>query len=545
MINWKRIAAAAVALILLLPVLTLAPRAAETARDISKSVTFSAEGFENSKLINDGKAAEGASSKGGSITLTAKENIGGLYMKFNYEPTAWSVTDGKKALECGEGGFYHEFVDISAGIGEAKVLTLTFPAEIEISEIAVYSVGETPENVQVWQSPHGEADLLLFSTHSDDDQLYFAGLIPYYVALGYKVQVAYLTNHPKEIHRRHELLDGLWTAGCRNYPILEDFPDFRIDDLNKTIAKYETLGVSYAALEEYVIETIRRTKPLVTVTHDVKGEYGHGMHLLLSKMVREAVEKTDKADIYPASAQEYGTWKMPKTYIHLYEKNKIVLDFDVPLDHFGGKSAFQMSQLAFKCHTSQQRWAMFVDWIYGKNKEITKATQITTYNPAHYGLYSSEVGADIAKNDMFENLGRYLLRDELGEKDSRIEELEAKLKELEEKLAALQLENGTLAAERDALLAQKEGLEGELESLKKELEALRKENEDSGAVEPEFTEPTPEGVLREQLDELRAEIERGQAEYDALVVLLIVTLIVASVAILMPIFLKIGKKQNQ
>lgn len=551
----KRTAAAVTALIMLLPLLALTPRAAQTAKNISASVTYVAEGFENEKLIRDGKAAEGATVNNGRITLTAKENIGGIYVKFNTVPTEWVITDGKKSVKGGAKGFYHEFVDVSAGIGETRTLTLSFGGNFEISELEVYSVGEIPSTVQRWEEPHEYADLLLFSSHSDDDQLYFAGLIPYYVALGYKVQVAYLTNHPKEIHRRHELLDGLWTAGCKAYPILRDLPDFRIDDLNQTIAKYESLGVSYATLEGFVIETIRRTRPLVTVTHDVNGEYGHGMHLLLSKMVREAVNKTADPSIYPASAEKYGAWQMPKTYIHLYDQNKIVLDFDVPLEHFGGKSAFRMSQLAFKCHVSQQRWSMFTDWIYGKNKEITRAAQITTYNPAHYGLYSSTVGADVAKNDMFENLSEYLFREELEEKDAQIKSLEEKIAELDAKISALEGDIGSLKGERDALTKERDSLTKERDSLKKErdeaLAAIEKLKEEQQKLQNELQAEKDSLIeeIREEeksrIEGLHAELERLQSEADSLKALTIISFsAIALLLIAAPIVRSLSRKRR-
>ena len=265
-------------------------------------------------------------------------------------------------------------------------------------------------------------------------------------------------------------------------------------------------------------------------------------------MVREAVNKTADPSIYPASAEKYGTWQMAKTYIHLYDQNKIVLDFDVPLEHFGGKSAFQMSQLAFKCHVSQQRWSMFTDWIYGKNKEITRAAQITTYNTAHYGLYSSTVGADVAKNDIFENLSEYLFREELEEKDAQIKSLEEKIAELDAKISALEGDIGSLKGERDSLTKERDSLKKErdealaaIEKLKEEQQKLQNELQ---AEKDSLIEEIREEE-KSRIEGLHAELERLRSEADSLKALIIISFsAIALLLIAAPIVRSLSRKRR-
>ena len=125
--------------------------------------------------------------------------------------------------------------------------------------------------------------------------------------------------------------------------------------------------------------------------------------------------------------------------MHLYEKNKIVMDYDEASDYFGGKTPFQMSQQGFLCHASQQgTW--FKKWIFGKNGEITKASQITKYSPCNYGLYFTAVGEDTLKNDMLENITTYKEQQRLEEEKekARLEDEQRlkKEKEAKEKAAA-------------------------------------------------------------------------------------------------------------
>lgn len=380
----------------------------DTASNITSKTNISQEGFSSFSRLTDGQSSSGAiCENGGTLTLHAKEPIGSIYILFNSDPTEWKITSSDSSYTGGKNGFLHEYIDISEIFGLTSDIKLEFDGYFSISELYIFSCGDKQDWVQIWNEPCENADLLLYSAHSDDDQLFFAGLIPLYVSKGYRVQVAYLTYHPESVRRRHELLDGLWTAGTRYYPIYEKFDDFLIESLDGTIDYYERLGTSYEELENFVIETTRRTKPLVVVTHDINGEYKHGMHMLLSKLVCDSVQICPDETKYPASASKYGTWTVQKTYIHLYGENKIVLDIDTPLEYFGGKTAFQVSQQAFLKHYSQSdTW--FYPWLLGKNgRKITSSKQISKYNPAYYGLYDSAVGSDTKKNDMFENIVTY------------------------------------------------------------------------------------------------------------------------------------------
>lgn len=100
-----------------------------------------------------------------------------------------------------------------------------------------------------------------------------------------------------------------------------------------------------------------------------------------------------------------------------------------PLSILVGKTAYEVSKEGYSKHLSQQ-WTWFTDWINGKNNNYTKATDIKTYSPLKYGLFYSNVGEDIQKNDMLENITYYRVQIE-NEKKQIIEE-EKRQKKLEE-----------------------------------------------------------------------------------------------------------------
>ena len=84
--------------------------------------------------------------------------------------------------------------------------------------------------------------------------------------------------------REHEKLDGLWASGIRYYPVNGPFDDLYATTLDAAKKLYNIDEVT-----AFVTEQIRRFKPLVCVTQDINGEYGHGGHMLLAASVQTAV----------------------------------------------------------------------------------------------------------------------------------------------------------------------------------------------------------------------------------------------------------------
>ena len=388
-----------------------------------------------------------------TMTLEHEEGIGSLYLHYQKTPIVeYTVTnsDTGESRTCGTNGFLHEFVDVVELFGApAKKLTITFGENPSlITEMRVFTQGEPPKDVQRWQlAPEEGVDLLVFSAHGDDEQLFFAGLLPYYAGeLGYQVQVVYSTDHMNYgPDRAHEILDGLWVTGVTNYPVMGPFPDYLTQSAEETINSLVVRGFAEDAVPQFVMEQVRRFKPLVMVSHDLEGEYGHGMHRLIAQSVKEAAENSANSSIFPESAQKYGVWDVPKTYLHLYPENQIVMDWDQPLAHFDGMTGWQVTRnLGFPAHKSQYR-----DFYWYIEPET--AAEVPEMNPCEYGLVRTTVGADAEKNDMFENL--------LCRAEEKVLE-EQRLKEEAEKQAQLEAEQAR--AEQEALEAEQAAKETEI-----------------------------------------------------------------------------------
>ena len=482
------------------------------ARDLSEDLEITGTGYDWFDFLMDGDdLSYYGSDDDAVITLTHPEGIAKLYLMFDLEFGEYTVTNDATgaSVVAGQYGFLHELVDLQEAFGENPTsVTLRFEGgAVYLSEIYAFSEGALPAFVQTWEPPLEDcADLVLFATHGDDDQLYFAGLFPLYAAeRGYDVQVVYMTDHRNlTMGRTHEMLNGLWVTGVRAYPVFGGFADFRIDDKDETYREYrDTYGVYHEDLLAYVVEQMRRFKPLVAVGHDVYGEYNHGMHQVYSELLREAVTAANDPAQFPESADQYGTWEPKKVYLHLYSDNPIVIDYDQPLDSFGGMTAFQVTQeYGFPSHVSQ--YDDFAYWLYGYG--ITKASEIDTYNPREFGLYFSSVGDDVLKNDFFENLLSYDQQEQL-----RLEEEARKQAEEEARLKAE--EEARKQAEEEARLKAEE------EARKKAEEEARKKAEEEARKQAEEAQKLAQEIQRRQIILLTA----GLA---AVLVVLVVTLVV-------------------
>ena len=383
--------------------LTMTAFAAEEAQNLTDSLSISFSDGQGVGNVTDDSIETFVSVGGGStVNISCDTPMSGFYIMWNKIPGEWSyVIDGSEHA-AGENGFLHEYIALDSPSAQ---ITINIPQDgAQITDIYAFSEGELPDWVQVWEEPLERADILLLSTHSDDEQLFFAGLLPYYaIERQAYVQVVYMTNHWDTTTRPHEQLNGLWTVGIRNYPIISEFPD-DARSLGSTSESTQTvLERARSVYNEddwirFEVEMIRRFKPQVVVGHDINGEYRHGAHILNTDALMQAVELSGDETYDPDTAEEYGVWDVKKTYIHLYDQNQIVMDYDTPYESMGGKTPFEMSKLGYACHLSQQ-WTWFTDWI-----SHDKATDIATYSPCQFGLYRTTVGEDVQKNDMLENI---------------------------------------------------------------------------------------------------------------------------------------------
>jgi len=378
-------------LLLILPV-----RAADEARSLNERCDMRIYGEHADTLLDGNLLSHSKLHYGTELTLSCSELIGGLYLEFSQHPGSWTLQCGEKTIECGGKGFLHEYIsDLNA-----YSLTLHFHGEGILANVYALSPGEKPDWVQDWQESWDKADVLLLPTHSDDDTLFFGGIVPWCIDKGARVQVAYLISHDDEPFRRNELLNGLWVSGLRNYPVLGEYEDTGADE-DMPIGRYAELGISYQEMLNRTVGLYRRFKPQVVICHDSNGEYGHGAHKLYWKLATDAVSSAGDSSVDSDSAIRYGVWIPPKLYVHLRQERGIVIDLDEPLRSFNYKTGYELSQKAFECHESQ--YSYFAWYFWG----APTADKLQQYSSREYGLYYSAVGDDTTGKSFFDNLTLY------------------------------------------------------------------------------------------------------------------------------------------
>ena len=395
--NGRRIRGGVTLLLMMVLCAFLAAAGAESARDITKKCKLTA-GARGSKLraCTDRSYKTYWQSVNGDkcwieVRLPAGETASGVTVQWYEHPHAWGLQIQNAAgnwedVIHTEARYLNDYLPLPEGTTRFRVANA--PGEqrhFNLVELRIWGAGELPAEVQQWNPPAVKADLMLLAAHPDDEVLWFGGALPTYAGEQGKVcQVCMMV--PSGGARRLELLDCLWTCGVKHYPVWGNFADAFSGTLKKQYTRWNKNKVY-----DLVTGWIRRFQPEVLLTHDVKGEYGHGGHRVCADAAMTCLKTAANAKKYPKSAKEYGVWDVPKCYLHLYPENRVEMDWRQPLAAFGGKTGFEVAEEAFRCHVSQQKTDYRVeDW--------------GDHSCSLFGLYRSLVGPDVEGKDFFENI---------------------------------------------------------------------------------------------------------------------------------------------
>ncbi len=382
----KKLLPALLALIILLPCVALA----EMAEDITTQCVINNRNYNRHapEDIRDGDYVTYFT--GSAVTITAPEGkqIGGLQLKWRTISMPGVIVktqaNGRWVEILRDGPNYAaQYVVLPEACQTVRLTAQR--GKLELCEVTVLTPGDAPAHVQVWRDPPEKVDLMLFSTHPDDEVLWFGGLLPLYAGEQQK-DVLVINAVYAHYYRRQELLAALWTCGVDIYPVMLGYPNQQ-DSVDEIIREWE---VKNRQPKDRMVSLIRQYEPDVVVLHDVDGEYGHTAHIAFSWLGRQGVERAANAAEHPASAQEWGVWDVPKTYIHLYAENQLRMDWHQPLQAFGGKTGLEVAAEGFACHaTQQERWSV---------------QDGGEWDNALFGLWRTNVGPDTLGNDLFENI---------------------------------------------------------------------------------------------------------------------------------------------
>ena len=295
----------------------------------------------------------------------------------------WAADGTPLSRETLTNGFYADCLDLDPAAWRIRIT----PAgkQAALSTVRLCAEPWSRHAIQRWQPVPENLDLLVISTHQDDEFLFFGGAIPCYAAQeDISMAVLYMVDCGRNRYR--EALDALWTAGLRNHPLffgLKDSSSLDIRDARVLWNRYDPLGL--------LVRTLRQYRPKVVLVQDFQGEYGNGEHQLTAELTAEAVRLAALETEYPESAEAFGLWQVQKLYVHLYEENQIRMDWNQPLEETGVITPMFLAREAFDRHHSQT--VLFsMDYHGGR------------FDNTLFGLYYSAVGEDVLKNDFLENV---------------------------------------------------------------------------------------------------------------------------------------------
>ena len=398
--------------LLLLAALLLSTAAAEEAADISSACKFKSDSSARkaTNLLDRDYADywQSGERRNPYLIIQSEEPMHGLYICFREMPESYLLQrrEGEEWVTFAEGEtrFHHVFYELE-GETEIRIYsTQTKKHRMKINEAYVFGEGDVPQWVQRWEDTEEKADMLFLVAHPDDELLFFAGAIPTYdVEMGKRVVVAYLTYCDKT--RRSEALNGLWSMGVRTYPVFGPFPDKYSRSLNEAYKEAANSGVNTGKKKvfQWVTELLRKYRPEVVLTQDIKGEYGHGQHLMVADACIQCFDLAADPANDPDSAALYGPWEVKKLYIHRYGDEDVRLHFawDVPLESQGGKTGMETAAEAFSHHVSQTELTFRI----GDRRVPLSVEEVGGYyENTEFGLYATRVGPDVEKNDFLEHI---------------------------------------------------------------------------------------------------------------------------------------------
>jgi len=260
-----------------------------------------------------------------------------------------------------------------------------------IVTLIVFLATGSIQNVSLAQSSSdGDGvDFMIICAHPGDEYLYLGGALPLYAGeQGRTAVVVYLSSTDEA--QRQAAEDGLARFGGNVQAVFGSFSSVYTSTEDEALDYWKKADVT-----AYLVDLIREYKPVVVISHDPLGEYGHGAHCVASDCALLAVTAAAKED-QAESAAQYGLWQVQRLFLHRYGEDLVVLDRSQPLSHFDGQTALELDQAGYAA--------------YPETYPIEISDE-AGYTRAEYGLAYAvdETSFDSSSGDLFSGLDDSIL----------------------------------------------------------------------------------------------------------------------------------------
>ena len=327
--------------------------------------------------------AESKSVKNPALTVSSDTPVYGLYLCWQKMPESYAVQvkrDGAWEDYAEGNGYVHAFYALE-GEKEIRVVARGEKKQtIGFNEVYVFGEGRIPDWVQRWEPTPTQCDLLFVVAHPEEELLYLGGAIPYYAVEQNRTVAVALMSYANTT-RRSEFLNGLWSMGYRNYPVIGDFKTAKAKGLK---AAYRTIDSKNGekVLVSWLSDVIAETCPAVVVGPDENGEGSNGQRMMLA----DACKKVFDAAV--------DRWQIQKLYLHLYgeAEDQVTFDWSRPMEKLGGRTGTGLAYYAYLFHKTQD------------DQERSVYKEGVNYANNRFGLALSMVGEDQIHQDFLENI---------------------------------------------------------------------------------------------------------------------------------------------
>lgn len=299
----------------------------------------------------------------------------GLYLEWYGPNPAYSIEEisaaGNVINTHGAPAFVNAYFELHE---DTRALRIIAEDDCQLSTLRLYAAeGALPDDVQRWQPPHERADLVfLAATPEAALEDLFAALSIYTVE--HEVQTALVCMSIDTRAAQNDLLAALWKLGIENYPYFGGF--FTWNDQSYTLLNAEWKA---ASVQKYLESILTSLTPRVLVTHaDDQDAVNQAKYFTAEQLLTLAgKKKTLLSDI-----------GLEKLYLAAAEGT--TLDLDAPLFSLGGATARQaVEEIAFSQYQTLQ----------------IRPAGIAMQARGTFALSYSNVGEDLANNDLLENIG--------------------------------------------------------------------------------------------------------------------------------------------
>ena len=187
-------------------------------------------------------------------------------------------------------------------------------------------------------------DLMVICAHPGDESLFLGGALPLYAGeQGRSAVVVFLSSGSDAENKAARA--SLARYGNQVQVVFGTFSSIYTSNEEDALRYWDKREVT-----AYLVSMIRKYKPVVVLSHDPLGEYGHGAHYVASDCVLAAAPFAASATDYPESKALYGSWQIQRLFLHRFGDQLVTLDRSKPLSRFNGMTALELDQQGYQLY---------------------------------------------------------------------------------------------------------------------------------------------------------------------------------------------------